>query len=251
MLICSGVELRGGLVSNILRFRETGDKRYLQLHYNSAARVHATVTPRLAAKFKAMVEEMSPLANRKVLDVGCAMGHFRHCVLDRGGIYVGVDIAERFAPSIVTDGEQLCFARGSFHWVVLADVLEHLPNPRLAVQEAARVGRHAIAVVPNWYRLDRFEWLPHASHDRHISRMSPTKWVRLFEDSGFEIVSLRGFYYVPSVAFYPWLPLRALEKMFHTWPFVRLGKTIEKRYAKHPTLRFVGQELIIVARVRQ
>ena len=235
-------------MSNILRFKETGDKRYLHLHYDSERylRVHSTVTPRLAEKFKAMVEEMQPLVNQKVLDVGCAAAHFGPYVSEQGGSYTGVDIAAVFAPDAVVDAEQLCFACGFFDWVVLGDVLEHLPNPRLAVQEAARVGHRAIAVVPNWYRLDRFEWLPHAPQDRHITRMSPSKWIRLFEDSGFEIISLRGFYYIPSVAFYPWLPLRAAEKLFHTRPFVQLGQMIEKRYAKHPTLRFMGQELIIV-----
>lgn len=238
--------------NNILRFQQTGDKRYLRLHYDSLRylRVHATVTPRLAAKFEVMIEEMEPLIGQSVLDIGCAASHFRSYVLNHGGIYLGVDIARHFAPGIVADAERLCFARGTFDWMVLADVLEHLPNPRLAIQEAARIGRAVIAIVPNWYRLDRFEWLPHSPHDRHITHLSPSKWIKLFEGSGFQITSLRGFYYVPSVAFYPWLPLRAAEKVFHTWPFVRIGKMMEKRYSKHPTLRFMGQELLIVAQVR-
>jgi SAM-dependent methyltransferase len=237
-------------VSNILRFRETRDKRYLRLHYNSPGylRAHATVTPRLAAKFEALVEEMGPVANQKVLDIGCATGHFGPYVLSRGGIYVGVDIAQSFGPSTVADAEQLCFARSAFDWVVMADVLEHLPNPRLTILEAARVGRYSIAVIPNWYRLDRLEWLPHSPYDRHITRLSPGNWLKLFKDSDFEIISLRGFYYVPSVAFYPWLPLRAVEKLLHTWPLIQLGQMIEKRYAKHPTLQFMGQELIIVGK---
>lgn len=223
------------------------------MHYNSAryVRGHVDLSCKHAAKFEVMLEEMYPLIGQRVLDVGCAAGHFEPYVLEHGGIYLGLDVAGRFTPNTVADAEHLCFAGGSFDWVVLADVLEHLPDPRSAVQEAARVGRRVVAVVPNWYRLDRFAWLPHSPHDRHITRMNPAQWLRLFESSDFEIISLRGFFYVPSIAFYPWLPLRVLEKLFHTKPFIRLGRVVEKKYAKHPLGRFMGQELIIVAESRK
>ncbi len=103
-------------MSNVLRFKETGDKSYLRRFYDSKkyARVHAVVSPRLATKFRVIIEEMQPLVNQKMLDVGCASSHLERYVIEQGGTYAGVDIAMGLASDAVIDAEDLCFASDSF-----------------------------------------------------------------------------------------------------------------------------------------
>jgi SAM-dependent methyltransferase len=123
-----------------------------------------------------------------VLDVGCRDRRLaRH--LPPSTHYVGVDLAPP-ADVIANAEEPLPFEDDSFDTVVLADVLEHLNDPHLALDEALRVARSAVVVLlPNiytlYYRLrflagrlpgDKYAFSAERPGDRH-------RWLPSFEEA--------------------------------------------------------------------
>lgn len=84
-----------------------------------------------------------------VLDIGCRDRELRnHLVCD----YVGLDLQP--PADVVHSAEApLPFGDSDFGCVVLADVLEHLDDPYSALDEAMRVGRSVVVLLPNIYTL--------------------------------------------------------------------------------------------------
>lgn len=103
-----------------------------------------------------------------VLDVGGAAGRWRRTV-PAGSDYVVLDVvepADLALPDSLTyvlaRAESLPFATGSFDIVLMFEVLEHLPEPALAIREAARVLRPDGLLVMS----TRQAWKTHgAPHD--------------------------------------------------------------------------------------
>jgi ubiquinone/menaquinone biosynthesis C-methylase UbiE len=98
------------------------------------------------------------------LDVGCGEGHMLGDLHQRGllGRMVAVDLDPTriafahtrypFCAYQTGDVHQLDFADGTFDYLLAAEVLEHLPDPRRALQELRRVvkpGGYLIVSVPH------------------------------------------------------------------------------------------------------
>jgi SAM-dependent methyltransferase len=98
------------------------------------------------------------------LDVGCGEGHMLGDLQRRGllGRMTAVDLdGDRiafararypFCDYQTGDVRQLDFADGTFDYILAAEVLEHLPDPRRALQELRRVvkpGAYLIVSVPH------------------------------------------------------------------------------------------------------
>jgi ubiquinone/menaquinone biosynthesis C-methylase UbiE len=49
------------------------------------------------------------------------------------------------------DMRHLPFDDASFDWVLLANSLHHIPNPKHAIREAARVARHGLVICEPWW----------------------------------------------------------------------------------------------------
>lgn len=82
---------------------------------------------------------------RKVLDIGCGVTQPYRPVLEKLGEYTGVDIKE--APNVKTcNAEELPFADKEFGFVWMSELLEHVNNPKRALDEAQRVGIHGVAI---------------------------------------------------------------------------------------------------------
>jgi ubiquinone/menaquinone biosynthesis C-methylase UbiE len=101
----------------------------------------------------------------KVLDVGCGDGYLSYLLANRGLKVVGADISlfrVKFAHEhcadadfVVADGHYLPFRSGYFDSVVCCEVLEHVRNYPLIVDEMYRVARkngELLATVPNKMR---------------------------------------------------------------------------------------------------
>lgn len=80
----------------------------------------------------------------RVLDVGCSDGVMARFVRP-GSEYIGLDYPETALewygsrPHVFGDANQLPFSHSTFNCVLLLDVLEHLPDPNVAIREAWRV----------------------------------------------------------------------------------------------------------------
>ena len=142
----------------------------------------------------------------RVLDVGCGMGLFLLALnparWDRYGLEaMPVPLAEavkRLGPERIVQGELLTagLPRGQFDVVTFWDVLEHLPNPRQALEETFRLlrpGGVVLLTLPNFSsyqaRCFRQDWyalsLPH-----HLYHFTPQTLIRMLEGAGFRMLAL-------------------------------------------------------------
>lgn len=98
------------------------------------------------------------------LDVGCAEGYMLNYLYQQGAVsgLTAVDIEEDklayakehypFFDYVKGDVHQLDFQDGTFDYVIATEILEHLPDPGLALKELNRVSRenaYVIISVPN------------------------------------------------------------------------------------------------------
>jgi glycosyltransferase involved in cell wall biosynthesis/SAM-dependent methyltransferase len=149
----------------------------------------------------------------RLLDVGCAGGHFMAAACAAGWRPFGSDLshaacaaAARAAagPVVQADAEALPFGEATLDAVTLVNVLDHTTRPRAVVREAARVlrpGGLLVLRVPNgafhapwagvlgrlgpfvrWRRWDAYPIL-------HVFAFGPAALRRLVEGSGFEVVA--------------------------------------------------------------
>jgi 2-polyprenyl-6-hydroxyphenyl methylase / 3-demethylubiquinone-9 3-methyltransferase len=127
---------------------------------------------RRAAWLLAQLEASLPRGAR-LLDMGCGQGFYLPLYARLGLVATGVepDPAPRAEASrkaaalgfsvVDAQGECLPFADASFEAVVMSEVLEHLPDPSLALAEAARVlvpGGLLLVTVP--HAVYPFAWDP-------------------------------------------------------------------------------------------
>jgi 2-polyprenyl-3-methyl-5-hydroxy-6-metoxy-1,4-benzoquinol methylase len=101
--------------------------------------------------------------DRRVLEVGCSVGHVTEHLVANGNDVVGVEIdpsaaeeARRFATAVhVADLDRTPLeelAEGPFDVIVFGDVLEHLRDPSAALDAAVRLladGGHVVVSIPN------------------------------------------------------------------------------------------------------
>lgn len=94
---------------------------------------------------------------RAILEVGLGEGEVTERVRQRypTARIVGIDLpdpelaaawSERSLAAAFADISSLPFARKSFDLVLAIEVLEHVPDPRAALQELARVARHSVVL---------------------------------------------------------------------------------------------------------
>ena len=103
----------------------------------------------------------SDLAGKSVLDICCGSGMDAEYLARAGAQVTALDIspgaidrararAERFGVRyelVVGDAEDLPFPDLSFDYVFVHDGLHHLPEPRVAIQEMARVARRGLIIT--------------------------------------------------------------------------------------------------------
>jgi 2-polyprenyl-3-methyl-5-hydroxy-6-metoxy-1,4-benzoquinol methylase len=130
----------------------TGSRHAAQLRTLGAdyAKSRSNFAMKLAHYFEA-ASGLSQWRGVGVLDVGCGNGAISRTFAELGASVTGIEYdrarIERIATSalnfhlVAGDGQFLPFRPGAFDFVVVADVLEHVSDPRRMLQEIARVTR--------------------------------------------------------------------------------------------------------------
>jgi len=144
-------------------------------------------------------------ASGKLLDVGCGPGFFLAYAEKHYDVH-GIDISEyalkearqraRKAKLSVGDATDLDCKNDYFDIVTCFDLLEHLPNPGLALQEFRRILRDGgilIIRVPNMESIGakwkKEEWFGHRDKT-HVSLLSNEEWINLLKDTNFKILEV-------------------------------------------------------------
>ena len=103
-----------------------------------------------------------------VLDIGCALGYFLEVAQQQGFSPYGVELSayaagvaqRRFGVDRIVRGtlEDALFAPGSFSFITMFDLVEHVPDPRallVRVRELLTGSGIALIVTPNYRSLSR------------------------------------------------------------------------------------------------
>lgn len=104
------------------------------------------------------LEYVKKYAGRRVLDIGCGIGAYVKALLRLGYHCEGIEGNPDYVSECVKNGlpvshmdaQKLAFPVNSFDTAVMIEVLEHLPEPTIALEESFRVARMNVVVsVPN------------------------------------------------------------------------------------------------------
>jgi len=162
----------------------------------------------------------------EALDVGCATGSFLAALRDRGwhvrGVEVNAEVAARTQARtgidvFAGDLAEACYPGDAFDLVTFWDVLEHLPDPRRTLEEAARVGKAGAALVltvPNPGSLEARLFGPcWAGWDvpRHLWTFPRRALERLLSETGWRVRAsgcLRGRQWMLALSLRLWLEER-------------------------------------------
>ncbi len=164
------------------------------------------------ARLRAIVESLSPLSGRRVLDLGCGKGRFARGLVERGADVVGLDfssgmLAEATGISRVrATARRLPFGRASFDCAIAVEAFEHFAPDSIdhVCAEVLRVlepGGTFLIIDKNAFSFDaRRPWLPSVV----------VKWID--ERRGLWMYSHRDS--VRERWFRPWRLKRRLEQWF-------------------------------------
>jgi 2-polyprenyl-6-hydroxyphenyl methylase/3-demethylubiquinone-9 3-methyltransferase len=170
------------------------------------------------------IDNLAPLANRHVIDVGCGGGLLTEGMAARGAQVTGIDMGK--APLGVArlhqhesgleidyqqaTAEQMAAEQaGSFDTVTCMEMLEHVPDPATSIAACARLikddGRvflstinrnpkaYLFAVIGAEYLL---QLLPRGTHD-YAKFIRPSEMEAWAREAGLQLVDLTGMSYNP------------------------------------------------------
>ena len=175
------------------------------------------------------IDEHSPVAQKKLIDVGCGGGILAESLAQRGARVTGIDMGE--APLAVArlhaleSGVELTYEQitaeekaaqmpSEFDVVTCMEMLEHVPDPSSVVRACATLVKdggdvyfstinrnpkaYAFAILGAEYIL---KLLPKGTHDysKFIRPSELAKWLR---DAGLELQSISGMTYNPLTKHY-------------------------------------------------
>lgn len=175
------------------------------------------------------IDERSPVAGRKLLDVGCGGGLLTEAMAHRGAEVTGIDMGE--APLEVARLHQLESGLtinyrqisaealadeepGRYDIVTCLEMLEHVPDPAAIVQACARLCKpggdlyfstlnrnpnsYLLAIIGAEYLL---KLLPRGTHDyRHFIR--PAELAEWLRKAGLKLCEITGLVYNPLTGQY-------------------------------------------------
>jgi 2-polyprenyl-3-methyl-5-hydroxy-6-metoxy-1,4-benzoquinol methylase len=101
---------------------------------------------------------LTKYAGPRILDIGCGIGAYMKRLSSYGHECEGIETNQDYVSACLLDGlkvqlmsaQELQFSPNSFDTVIMIEVLEHLPEPIVALGEAFRVAKKNVLIsVPN------------------------------------------------------------------------------------------------------
>lgn len=170
----------------------------------------------------------------RLLDVGCAAGHLvkqaQEFDIDAYGIEPSrYALKQKVTSSLVqAEAEHLPLREGIFDVVSLLEVVEHLPDPKQALQECYRVLKNDGLLIfssPSEIGKPARNVKGGYVDPTHINERAPTSWIRLLQEVGFECKP----YYLPFVfseydfsLFPTWIPIASRLEPLFLQPFLMI-----------------------------
>jgi SAM-dependent methyltransferase len=183
--------------------------------------MHETITPKIFAhesnQFRSQLREIHRLTGTsfpamRYLEVGCGSGASVRAAADLGWEAIGIDIdPELIRTGTAQHGADLrCtpllrggFDAGTFNFIRLRDVIEHLPDPYESLLEIQRLlcpGGVALFVAPNdgallnrlrglcGFKRGKIAW---GEPPHHIHGFTPVTLQRILQRAGFKILMMK------------------------------------------------------------
>lgn len=175
------------------------------------------------------IDQRSPVAQRKVIDVGCGGGILAESLAQRGATVTGIDMGE--APlqvarlhaletgvsmtyEKITAEEKAQQCPGEFDIVTCMEMLEHVPDPSSVVKACAALVKdngdvyfstinrspkaYAFAILGAEYLL---KLLPKGTHE-YSKFIRPSELAQWLRDAGLELQNVSGMTYNPITKTY-------------------------------------------------
>ncbi|HKY12453.1 MAG TPA: class I SAM-dependent methyltransferase [Gaiellaceae bacterium] len=137
------------------------------------------------------------------LDFATGGGHVARRLRKAGINVVSVDPAPGMEPDVVSRGEDLPFADGSYGVVACRVAAHHFEDVEKALSEMARVSRDRVIVVDNLFLDDRAEEADRVRDPSHVRNYTEKEWRELFESSGLRVEEVRRL--PKQIEIEPWL----------------------------------------------
>lgn len=134
-----------------------------------------------------------PFGELEWLDYGCGSGNLLSVVAKRGAQAVGYDFGDPPRKICAAKGlktleeDELAGRSGTFDVVSAIEVIEHVPDPRLFLQQLAsllKVGGVLYVQTGNWNLIRHVPGRPYIMPEGHIQYFTPPTMRRLFAGSG-------------------------------------------------------------------
>jgi ubiquinone/menaquinone biosynthesis C-methylase UbiE len=125
------------------------------------------------------------------LDVATGGGHVARRLRKAGIRFVTVDPAPGMEPDVISRGEDLPFADGSYDVVACRVAAHHFEDVEKALSEMARVSRDRVIVVDNLFLDGRAEEADRVRDPSHVRNYTEKEWRELFESAGLRIEEVR------------------------------------------------------------
>ena len=137
------------------------------------------------------------------LDVATGGGHVARRLREAGINVVTLDPAPGMEPDVVSRGEDIPFADGSFDVVACRVAAHHFEDVEKAVSEMSRVSRDRVIVVDNLFLDERAEEADRVRDRSHVNNYTEKEWRELFEAVGLRVAELRRL--SKAIEVEPWL----------------------------------------------
>ncbi len=205
------------------------------------------------------VERNIPKLKGKVLDIGCGKMKFKKIITNSNDVqeYIGLDLEEgKFTYSVKADiywdGITIPLDNDSIDSVLLLEVLEHCPDPKIVVEEAFRVLKKGGVILISTPFIYQLHGVPF-----DYNRPTPFGLKHLLHTIGFSSVDAKGSgSYDASLGqmIGIWITHRQMPRMLRKImrlvfvPFFKILLWMDKRYTdKDPDENSIMPGVLIIA----